>query len=502
MFKRLLPTALTGYVLLVIVNWGCTKLDTTTLGNDLIPVVDNVHTFADTLDIVTTQGIFDDTFKISRSESNVLGRISADPLFGETNAEMYFHPKPAFFPYYLGNANDSIIKVDSVVLCLAFTGHWGDSTVPQHLEVYKIDDTSFADSSQILRTIKDRPSTAPGLLGSADILINKLKDTVRIRKDSVVNQIRIKLSDAYAQEIFERDSITGSSKNAFISDSIFRKFDRGFAVKSTSGNALMYISLTDAKTRLEVHIKKRNRTTNVVDTVFNSFTINVNAQTSNRVSASSNYFQRNYAGTNVTSPPSSQLYLATGPGTYATLRVPELDNMSNKIVHRAEIYIEQDPDLVNVNKDSVFSPPVYMYLDLVDTGTTVKFKPLYYDLSPNEPYDPDYIRPGYPYFPLTSGIDFSYFGGFTRTRFNYLGEKVVYYTLNVTRHVQQILTKDGAINYTMRLFPGYSVYYPQFPLSSSIDLSNPLGYGRIRLKSGTYPDPKRKMRMVIIYSKI
>lgn len=81
MFKRLLPTALTGYVLLVIVNWSCTKLDTTTLGSDLIPAVDNVYTFADTLDIISTQGIFDDTFKISRSETNiVMGYFSKSVL--------------------------------------------------------------------------------------------------------------------------------------------------------------------------------------------------------------------------------------------------------------------------------------------------------------------------------------------------------------------------------------------------------------------------------------
>jgi len=82
--KKLLPAALIGYVFLIIVNWSCTKLDTTKLGSDLIPAVDNVYTFSDTFDIETSQGIFNDSFKIDRSVNNVLGVINGDELIGST----------------------------------------------------------------------------------------------------------------------------------------------------------------------------------------------------------------------------------------------------------------------------------------------------------------------------------------------------------------------------------------------------------------------------------
>ena len=42
--------------LLIAIGIGCTKLDTTTLGADLV-TVDNVNTFADTLNVNATQGI-------------------------------------------------------------------------------------------------------------------------------------------------------------------------------------------------------------------------------------------------------------------------------------------------------------------------------------------------------------------------------------------------------------------------------------------------------------
>ncbi len=498
MFKRLLPAALIGYIFLVIVNWGCTKLDTTTLGSDLIPVVDNVHTFSDTFDVVTTQGVFDDTFMVTRNENNILGKITGDELFGGTEANMYMQFKPqSAFPFYFGNAGDTLVGVDSVVLCLAYAGFWGDSIPPVRLEVRKINQQDFADSPNIFRNIKYTPGTFSDLLGTTDVNIQKLKDTIRLRGDSVNNQIRIKLSSSYAAELFERDTAAASLKNAFRNDSLYRRYHNGFEIKALAGNAIMYISPNNTKTKLEVYFRKKKANTGALDTTVNSFTINTTSPT--YPSATANYIKRTFTP-EVSNPSTPSLYLVTGPGTFANLRVPALDTLSNRIVHRAEIYMEQEPQIGNTD-DSIFSAPTYMYLDLVDTGAT-KWKPIYYDLSPNEPYDPDFKKPGYPYFPGSGGIDFNYFGGYGRTRFNYMGEKVVYYTLNTTRHVQQIVTK-GTPNYTMRLYPAYEMIYPQHTASSgAIPFNNPLGWGRVRLKSGGYPDRLRKMRMVIIWSKI
>ncbi len=60
MLKKFIPKLYIPIVVIITLGWGCTKLDTTTLGGDLIPIVDNVNTFADTLDITATQGIFAD----------------------------------------------------------------------------------------------------------------------------------------------------------------------------------------------------------------------------------------------------------------------------------------------------------------------------------------------------------------------------------------------------------------------------------------------------------
>ena len=101
MQRRLLPAAFTAAFLLIIIGIGCTKLDTTTLGSDLV-TVDNINTFADSMDIVTNQFTFEDSTSIQKNENHVIGKITTDPLFGSTDAAIYVQFKPAFYPFYFG----------------------------------------------------------------------------------------------------------------------------------------------------------------------------------------------------------------------------------------------------------------------------------------------------------------------------------------------------------------------------------------------------------------
>ena len=505
MNKRLLPIALVGYFFVVAINWSCTKLDTTNLGSDLIPAVDNVNTFRDSFSINSIQGIFSDSFKIYGTENNVLGVINNDPVFGATAANIFLQVKPGFFPFYFGNAGDTLVAVDSAVLGLSYKGAWGDTSKLQQLEVYEITDPFFGDSIFQFKNINYQPLLG-ALVGSATVDIKTLsaKRIIANGKDSVINQVRIKLNNTFRDALFGRDSVTISptNNNAFRNDSLFRKLYKGLAVKAvgSTGNALMYISLTDANTRLEVYIRRKLAGTGKLDTSYNSLKINPSNPGNNLPSATSNYIKRFLPSAitdNVTNPAPAELYLQTGPGTYANLAIPQLTGLSNRIVHRAEIYMEQVP--ADITTDSIFSAPPYMYLDLIDTGAT-KWKPIYFDLNPNIQYNPD-NKSGFPYFPGDGKVDHNYFGGFAKTRYNALGQKVVYYTINITRHVQQIATK-GTLNYSMRLFPAFEMLYPQYPGAAPIRYNNPLAFGRIKVKAGNHPDAAGKMKLIITWSKL
>jgi WD40 repeat protein len=188
------------------------------------------------------------------------------------------------------------------------------------------------------------------------------------------------------------------------------------------------------------------------------------------------------------------LYLQGQPGTYASLSIPGLDTFknTNRIIHRAELIIEQVPtDPIN---DVTFAPPNYLYLDLKDTGTSVpvRYKPIYLDLNTSEFYDPDNSLGFYP-----TTVDFSYFGGFIRKKTGPGSSFINYYDINISRYIQQLVKNHGT-NYKFRLFPAYSIHYPQY--FAYRDYYNSIAYGRVKVGSGSntaYP-----MRLRIIYSKL
>jgi hypothetical protein len=502
--KRFLPVFFGAVLCVVIINLGCTKLDTTNLGVDIIPAVDNVNTFADTLPITSSQGVFNDTSRILSTDLNVLGKISNDPLFGQTDARVFFQLKPAYYPFYFGNAGDTTsgfpgTGVDSLVLCLSYNGAWGDTTVPQVLEVRQLKDLSF-DSPTVHHDVNYLPSLAGStVIGTGTVDFRSVGNKVIFAhgKDSVTNQIRIKLSPQFTSEFYGRDSSNNPLTNAFKNDSLYRNYLSGFAITATSGNAVMYIKLADVKTRLEIHYRSRNKLNNrgVPDTSYNAIGLVVTGSPTIPSSASSNYVARNLTALARTGT-ATEHYLQTAPGTFINLTVPQLTGMTNRIVHRATIIMEQKPD--NVTTDSLFSAPGFVYLDLVDTSsTTPKWKPIYYDLNPSSFYDPDNkIGSFFPY----ADVDHSYYGGYSRHKTNAIGQSVVYYEINVPRHVQRIVSQQKT-NYQMRVFAPYQIIYPQYS-PAFIPYKNALAYGRVRLRSGGEPNPDLRMRMIIIYSKL
>jgi len=501
--KRVLPAAFVTIFSVLIIGWGCTKIDATTLGTDLIPEVDNIHTFRDTFTIETSQHFFNDTSVVSLSNAHVLGTINNDPLFGNTTANLFMQLKPAFFPYYFGSSGDTVknytgVGVDSVVLCMSYDGLWGDTNIVQQLQVFEINDQVFSDSANKQHNLSYEPVLGNAVSGIVSIKPAELNDKVKFNqgRDSITNQIRIKLSAEFATRLFGEDSAKMAVENGFYSDSVFRKTYHGFALKSISGNGIMYVNITDPRTRLDIFFRKFKN--GKYDTTYNSFPLHAFESLTSDMSATANSVIRNRAGSPADSPDPGELYLQGGPGSYVNLHFPgfHIDstvNRTNKIVNRAEIVIEQIPD--NLFYDSIFSPPV-VYVDIIDTANT-KWKPLYYDLNPMQGYDPDLGSTGF-YFPTQ--IDQNYFGGYSKSRINGMGQQARYYTINVTRYMQNLITKERR-NYDMRLFAPFKLKYPQYT-SAFIEYANPVAFGRIKIGSGNNISPVYRMKLVMTWTKM
>lgn len=480
-----------------LVSWSCTKIDTTKVGQDLIPAVDNVHTFADTLSVIATQGILSpDSTRVSIGDVHVLGSITSDPLFGKTDARIYMELKPRFFPYYFGNSKDTIGQpfapagtgFDSVVLCLSYKGFYGDSTRPQHLRVFEMSDAETNFKPDTAYQINYQPAVTPSnLLGEITVIPANLANYTFLdnHKDSVNYQVRIPLNSSFLAKILANsDSTTGKTFN---SDSLFKTVFKGFAIQtdaSSDNNGLFYISLTDAATRLEIHYRRKNGLP--IDTAHSSWSV-VSLSTGVSNSATANYVNRNREGSQYENPTSNEIFIQATPGTYANLVIPGLDTFKNSIIHRAELVMEEIPSLA-----TALSAPSFLYVDRIDTGAW-HYKPLPYDLNPSTFYNPN--TSAQPFYP-TGGIDYAYFGGNQLKKIDQLtGLQMNYYVFNISRYVQGIVTKKEK-NYSLRVSAPYDLLYYGYKLP----FSNRLAYGGIKLGSGN--NPNYRMRLRIVYSKI
>src|SRR5688500_15743254 len=98
---------------------GCTKLERTTLGGDLLPGTDRLITDTIVLPVTTTNYFEIDSSYIGKADQHLLGYVN-DPMFGTTTASMYLQLLPTLYPFTYAVAKDSLF-LDSCVLSLAFT---------------------------------------------------------------------------------------------------------------------------------------------------------------------------------------------------------------------------------------------------------------------------------------------------------------------------------------------------------------------------------------------
>jgi len=475
--KNQYRSAFTGILILLSFAFGCTKIDTTTLGQNLIPVVDNIHTFDTTFSVIATN--FDDgeCDTIHRSNLQALGIISNDPLFGKSNANIYVEFKPDAFPYNFPVADANSFQVDSAILVLTYSHSFGDTNALAKVNVYQLSDSfHVADNYSTCKVLGYDNSV---LLGQKDYIPSVLKDSVHAFQEDAANQLRIPISTTLIQN-FIRDSA-----QIFRSDSAFVNYFKGFAIvpdETTGGQALNYFDLTSSK--LAMYVKYTNGATK--DTSVINFTLTGSSGLSNSLIRD----RGNSEITNHLAHPASGdslLYIQTSPGTYAMLKIPGLNNLSNRVINRAELIVDQVYSGTSLN--NIFDPPVNLYLDTKDTSlNSGNYIPIPCDFSGSE---------------LSTG--FAYLGGQLKTvTDSSTGQQVGEYVFNISRYVQSIVTK-GKPDLTLRMrAPDYITNtgtYTDWCGQTIGPFSYPrnnVGDGRVKL-NGTNNSPKR-IRLRIIYS--
>ena len=477
-YHEILFSSLIAFFILNSFN-SCKKInEATQLGDDLIPPIDNVNTFEASFKTVTNNVLFNDSTKVRFNDDFALGNISNDREFGQTNASMYFNIVPSntpgstakIYPFF---NKDSNLVIDSVILSLSYRGNYGDSISMQTVRVFEISQTSEFTSDSGYKFNHPNFETVGGQLGSKTFAISSLNDSIPlVRKDTVkvANVLRIRLDNLLGQRFASYDT-TKTSNGGFNSDSIFFKLFRGLAIKSdASGNGLAYFNLSDpAKTKLTIYFKVTKN--GVIDTTSADFLHLTNGQANiiNRTPANG---YASYLG-NATAD-DDKIYLQSQPGSFASVKIPELDNFPNSIVHLAELIITKLPS----SQDDIFLAPPALFLDKVNSLDTA------YSLFDDIAASPD------------GSVNFGSFGGLLRTNNTY--------RFNITRHVQSIITKKDANNILRLYAPLRNIIYTTTGSTTKREVSilPRVAFGRVLLAGGSYVDPSLGMRLRIIYSKL
>lgn len=445
------------------------------MGGDLIPAVDNITTFDTSLTVEAYNELFSlmaDSARSGLGNQHFFGQIKNDPLFGKTKATVFADFIPGTFPFRFP-VNDSLF-IDSVVVVLSFRSTYGDSTSPHTINVFKIDPSvKFkGDSAYLLR---ERPFAMQGqLVGTRNNVVpSTLDDSVKNRFEAASNQIRIKLDNAFGNQLLKADTLKLNT------DSAFKTIYKGLEFEATGGNSLLGVQLTDSNSKLAIYY--RYTKAGVKDTTVTYFRPGVQ-------SANANFIERDYTGSQLNtylggSAPDNLVFLQNTPGTFATLKIPALGNLSNRIVHRAELIVEQvyDPS------DNIFTPPQFLYLDANDTVKKY-FKTIPFDVT----FDPN-----------SGQLNFQSFGMIGKAAVDGSGNPIRIWKFNLSRYIQHVVNKtEGAFD--LRLYAPF-LTYNRYNFNGTVTelllpVNNQYAVGRVRVGGGNHAT--QKMRLRIVYSKI
>lgn len=457
---------------------SCNKIDTTELGSGLIPEIDNVNTF-DTILPVFSDNFFsnEDTLEMVYTEPHGVGIIENDLEFGKTETHFYTSFAPTTSHNYPFVKKDTV-KIDSVVLSLAYMSQYGDSSSVQDIEVRELSRVfNFHDSGYAI-SHEDFP-VEPAVIGTKTVFFTTLNDSARYKnaKDTIrtINELRIRLDTAWARRFVQYDT---TSAGAYNNDSNFLTQFRGIEIRAAETSpvkrGIAYFDLTE-NDRTRITFYCRVQVNGRTDTIAPTFIYKGRMPEANMVRRTPS---ANYANNMANATPNDEkIYIQATPGSNTTIQIPGLSNIPNCVIHRAELIMEKMPSM----EESFYPPPSRLFIAALSNDTTAT------------------IRNDFVLTNSDAGYDLTTLGGvFQKDK----------YVFNLTRYVQSIITK-GYRNYTLKVYNPFTIapYYttnadvvslPRIPLI----INHQLAGGRVILFGGGYVDPAKAMRMRIIYSKI
>jgi len=437
-----------GFALMLITFWSCTD-ELSKAGLGLLPTGDLIHV-GKVIEKATIKAYTrtDEKQRTDEPAYNLLGTFN-DPVFGKTTADFACQFRLTGYPDFSKNA-----QIDSLVLYLLYMEVYGDTLTPQKLKVYEL--ASDLDIDQKYYQDINLKGLAKGeILGEKnyvpkfklDSLSTTYGSTKKSPKDTVIQEIAIKLDQKLIQKLMAADEATWSDNDKFM------QYFKGLYVEAgdlNQGGAIMKIYTLASGSRMVMHYHNSEN-----DSLYYNYNINENAA---RVSRFAHDYSTTAFAANLDKEEAmdSLIYLQTTGGLRTKILIPNLGTWSdstNFAINQAELILQVDTIVSDTAK---YLPPEQLVLTAIgvdDKGNQIE------------------------YLPSDVAFSSSYYGGTYNST-----DKT--YRFNIAKHMQEVIeNKKGKENMGFYLATAFR--------SASIR--------RVALKGAT---SKTGIRLEITYSKI
>ncbi len=249
--------------------------DPSVIGLSVQPASDKFNVqYTDTITL-NSYTISTDSVKTDNSSVNMLGSY-VDPIFGKSSSSIFAQLDLLTFNNIVG-ANPI---ADSIVLSLAYTGYYGDTTTTQSLNVYQLTENIYSDSIYY----SNRSFGYSGLsIGS--LVYNPTPNTyVTVNGVLETPQLRVKMDNQIANNILNANPTILSSNAAFSA------FFKGIYIKtndvSISGKgAILYFNALSSYSGITIYYHNATASGLLFNLVFDNSAARVN------------HFEHDYSGT-------------------------------------------------------------------------------------------------------------------------------------------------------------------------------------------------------------
>ncbi|MBL7968173.1 MAG: DUF4270 domain-containing protein [Prolixibacteraceae bacterium] len=396
-----------GFACLSIALFSCTD-DMSKAGLGLLPTGDLVKVGK----VIEKETIKAYTFTDEKQRTdepayNLLGTFN-DPIFGKTTADFACQFRLSGYPDFSKNA-----QVDSLVLYLLYMEIYGDTITPQRFKVYEL--ASDLDIDQKYYQDVNLKGMAKGeILANKvytpkfklDSLSNNYGSTKKNPKDTVIQELAIKLDSKLIQKLMSADSLTWSSNDKFMN------FFKGLYVEAgdmNQGGSIMKIYTLASGSRMVMHYHNSEK-----DSLTYYYNINENAARVNRFSH--DYSNTKFAANmDKTVNQDSLIYLQTTGGLRTKIMIPELESWTKLI-----------PNNTNSSAHIVINQAELIFqVDTIATDTAKYVVPQQLVLTAID-------KDGKEYLPSDVAFSSSYYGG----AYNNTDKT---YRFNIAKHMQEVI---------------------------------------------------------------